>query len=127
MPVVDVQTAPPRHLTRVNAQRVALLDVVVHHRGKQVVRGGDGVQIAREVQVNLLHRQHLRPAATCRAALHAEHRAERRFAQRQHRPFADFRHAVRQADGNGRFALARGGRVDGGDENELGAHLAAHA
>ena len=44
---------------------------------EQVVRRGDGVEVAGEVQVDLVHRHDLGVAAARRAALHAEHRAQR--------------------------------------------------
>ena len=47
LPVVDVQTMAEAHPPGgVDAQGVALLDVVVHHGAQQVVGGCDGVQIA---------------------------------------------------------------------------------
>ena len=51
----------------------------------RLLAAGDGVHIAREMQVDVLHRHHLRIAAAGRAALDAEHRAQGRFAQRNHR------------------------------------------
>ena len=104
----------------VDAQRIPLMQMVVQHRRKQVVGGGDGVKVAREMQVDLVHRHDLRIPAARRAALDAEHRPERRLAQRDDRLFADAGHRLSQPDGGGRFALAgrRGG--DGGDEDELG-------
>ena len=59
----------------VDAERVAVMEVVVEHRGEQVVRRRDRVEVAGEVEVDLVHRDHLRVAAARRAALHAEHRA----------------------------------------------------
>ena len=66
---------------RVDVERVAPVDVVVEHRGEQVVGARDGVEIAGEMQVDLLHRRDLRPAAAGRPALLAEARAERGLAQ----------------------------------------------
>ena len=67
-------------LCEVEAQLVALVQVVVDHRGEQVVRRRDGVEVAGEVQVELLHRQDLAVAAAGGAALDAERRAHRRLA-----------------------------------------------
>ena len=58
--------------------------VRVEHRGEQVVRGADRVDVAGEVEVHVLHRHDLRVAAAGRAALDPEHRAERRLAQAEH-------------------------------------------
>ena len=117
--VVHVHAALPGDLLDVDAQPVALLDVVVQHRGQQVVRRADGVEVAGEVQVDVLHRHNLRVAAAGRAALHAEHRAEARLAQREDRVLADAAHAVGQAHARGGLALARRGRGDGGDQHQL--------
>ena len=57
------------------------VEVAVEYRGQQVVGCGDRVQIAVEVQVDVGHRRHLRPAAAGRAAFHAETWAQRRLAQ----------------------------------------------
>ena len=83
LPVVDIQATPPGDAAGVDAKRVALRDVVVDQRGEQVVGRANGVQIPGEMQVDVLHGNHLRPAAARGAALDAEHRPERRFAQRQ--------------------------------------------
>ena len=53
--VVHVDAALPHDAARVDAEGVALLDVVVQHGGAQVVRGADGVEVSREVQVDVLH------------------------------------------------------------------------
>ena len=63
---------------------IALLDVVVEHGGQQVVGSADGVEVAGEVQVDILHGDDLSPAAAGSAALNAEDGAERRLAQADH-------------------------------------------
>src|SRR5690606_33896697 len=70
--VVDVEHAPPGDAAHIDAQRVAVVDVVVDHRGQQVGRHGDRREVAGEVQVDVLHRHDLRVAAACGPALHAE-------------------------------------------------------
>eukprot|EP01036_Dinobryon_divergens_P042637 gene42637-56672_t len=47
-PVVHVHDTPPHNAARVDAQRIAPVDVVVDQRREQVMRRGDGVKIARE-------------------------------------------------------------------------------
>ena len=66
-----------------------LIDVIVEQSGNHVVCACDGVEVASEVQIDFFHRQHLRVAATCCAALHAEARAERRLAQSHHSLFTN--------------------------------------
>ena len=119
LPVVHVHAAPPRDAPRVDAEGVALLDVVVEHGGEQVVRRADGVKVAGEVQVDVLHRHDLRVAAAGRAALAPEHRAERRLAQRDGRVLPDAAQRVGQTDRRGRLALAGGRGCDGRDKDQL--------
>src|SRR5690606_27532421 len=79
----------------------------------------DGVEIAGEVKVDVLHRNDLRMAATGRTALHAEGRAERRLAQADDGPPAYAVEAVAEPHSGGGLALAGRRRADGGDEDEL--------
>src|SRR5207248_2808698 len=69
-------------------------------------------------QIDIFHRDDLRIAAARRTALHSEARPKRWLAQTDHRLAADTVEAIAQADGGGRLALAGGGRIDGGDEDE---------
>ena len=100
--IVHVERAAPGDLARVDADRsgvrasaVAEVDGVVEQRAEQVVRGGDGVDVAGEVEVDVVGRDERRLAAAGAAALDAEDRAERRLAQartaflpRRRRPIA---------------------------------------
>ena len=75
--------ALPRDLAHVDAQLVAAAGCASSSmRRQQVVGRADGVEVAGEVQVDVLHGNHLGVAAAGRAALDAEHRAQRRLAQR---------------------------------------------
>ncbi len=123
--VVEVNHAPPDDPPRIDVERVAPIDVVVEHRREQVVRRGDRVKIAGEVEIDLLHRRDLRIAAAGGAAFLAEAGSERRFAQADRDPFADARQRVAEADRRRRLAFARRGRIDGGDEDELAVGLVA--
>ena len=76
--VVHVDRPPPGDAPLVEAERVAPVDVVVEQRREQVVGAADGVEVAGEVQVDLLHRHDLGVAAAGGAALHAEARARAR-------------------------------------------------
>src|SRR5204863_1016442 len=70
--VVDVDAPAPAHGQRVDSELVAVQDVRFEHRRQQVVRGADRMDVAGEVQVEILHRQHLRVATAGRAALDPE-------------------------------------------------------
>ena len=118
-PVVHVHDAPPDDAAGIEIERVPPIEVVVDHRGQQIVRRGDGVEVAGEVEVDVLHRHDLRVAAAGRAALHAEAGPERWLAQADRGALADAVQCVAEADGRGRLPLACRRRVDGGDEDQL--------
>jgi hypothetical protein len=58
------------------------------------------------------------PPPAC-AAFHAEHRPEARFAQADHRFFADAAQPVAKADAGGGFPLPGRGWADGSHQDEL--------
>ena len=99
---------------------VALVQVVVDHRGQQVVRGGDRVHVAGQVQVQHLHRDDLAVAAARGAALDAERRPHRRLPDGDRGPLADVAERLAEPDGRGGLALAERGRGDRGDHDVLG-------
>ena len=96
-----------------------MVDVVVDEGGEEVAGGADGVHVAGEVEVDVFHGDDLRVAAARRAAFDAKDGAERGFAQGDDGVFAQTTQAVGETDGNGGFAFAGGGGVDGGDEDEF--------
>src|SRR5581483_11735771 len=101
------------------AERVPVQQVRLEHRREEVVRRADGVDVAREVEVHVLHRDDLRVARAGGAALDPEHRAERRLAQAEDRLAADRAEALREGDRRRRLALAELRRRDRGDAHEL--------
>ena len=86
---------------------------------EQVVGRADRVDVAREVEVQVLHGDDLRVAAAGRAALDPEDRAERGLAQAEHRALADVPEPLGQRDRRRRLALARLRRRDRGDADQL--------
>jgi hypothetical protein len=78
------------------------------------------VEVAREVQVEDLHRHDLAVAAARRPALDPEGRAHRRLADRHRRPLSDVGERLPEADRGGGLALAERGGGDGGDHDVLG-------
>ena len=79
--VVDVDAAAPADRERVDPELVPVQQVRLEHGGEQVVGRADRVDVAREVEVQVLHGDDLRVAAAGRAALDPEDRAERGLAQ----------------------------------------------
>ena len=112
---VDVLYDAPR----VDAAGVPRVDVVVHERREEVVRGGDGVKIAGEVEVDVLGGDHDRFAAAGGAPLDPEGGPERGFAEGQADLFADLRQPLGEADGRGGLAFARRRGRDRGDQDQL--------
>jgi hypothetical protein len=123
--VVHVHHPLPGDAPHVEAERVAVVDVVVDQRREQVVGERDGVEVPGEVQVDVLHGHHLRVAAAGGAALHPEHRAERGLAQADDRLLADAVQRIAEPDGGRGLAFARGRRADGGDDQLLSGRSAS--
>ena len=99
--------------------------MVVDQRRQQIVGRGDGVEIAGEMEVHVLHRHDLRIAAAGGTALDAEVRPERGLADAGDGLLADAVQPVAEADRRGRLAFAGRRRVDGGDQDQLAVLAAA--
>ena len=120
--IVHVERATPRDEARIDLALFAVLRAemagVVDHRREQVVRRGDRVDVAGEVEVDVVGGDERGLAAAGAAALDAEDRAERRLAQAERDLLAEAAHAHREADRRRRLALARGRRVDRRHEDQ---------
>ena len=108
---------------RVDAELIALLDVVIEHGGQQVVGSTDGMEVAGEVQVDVLHRHDLGIAAASSSALDAKDGPQGGLAQRDDHVLADLAQAIGQTHRRGGLALARRRRRDGRHEDELAVRL----
>ena len=53
--VVHIHAAAPGDAARVDVQAIALINMVIQHGGQQVVGSADGVEVAGEVEVDVLH------------------------------------------------------------------------
>src|SRR5690606_6040093 len=78
LPIVDVQHARPKDGAGIDAQFVAVVDVVVDEGGQQVVGRAHGVDVAGEVQVDLGLGHDAGPAAARGPAFDPEHGAHGR-------------------------------------------------
>jgi hypothetical protein len=123
-PVVHVDRALPAHLVDVDPQLVPLVDVVVQHRRDEVVRRGQRVDVAREVEVDVLHREHLGVAAAGGPALDPEHRPERRLADGDQRVLAVLVERLAEPDRGDRLSLAHRRRRHPGHEDQFVVGLA---
>ncbi len=93
--------------------------MVIHHGSQQIISSRDCVQISREMKVDALHRQHLGIAAAGCAALHAKHRPQAGFPQRQHGFLAASAQAICQGNADGGFSLTGRCGVNGRYQNQL--------
>ena len=117
--VIHVQTPAERDPVRIDAQFVALVDVVVNDRRQQVVGCGDRMHVPREVQVDVLHRHDLRIAAACSSALESEHRSKTWLPHGHHGVFSQQVQRISQADGGSGLAFTGFCRVDGRDQDQF--------
>ena len=124
--VVHVNRTLPGDGLGVDVEGVALLDMVVEHGSQQVVGSTDGVEVAGEVEVDVLHGDNLSVAAAGSAALDAKDGTQGRLTQGDHGLLADLAQAVDQAHRRGGLTLTSGGGGDGGHEDELAVGLVAN-
>ena len=76
------------------------------------------MEVAREVEIDLLHRQHLRIAATCCTALHSEARPQRGFSQGHCSVLADLIQSQCQTDTDRGLADTGFRRADRGHKDQ---------
>ena len=117
--VVHVEAPREQDAGRIDVDLVPVEDVRVQDRGDQVVRRSDGVDVPREVEVDLLHRQDLGPAASGRAAFRPEDRPEGRLADGDDPFRAEAVQGLAEADRGQGLPLPVAGRGRAGDEDEL--------
>jgi hypothetical protein len=117
--IVDIERPRPRDRRGVDVERVAVVERCIERGRQEVVRRGHGMEVAVEVQVDVLHRDDLGVAAAVPPALDAEHRTHRRLPQAEHDALADLPEPLREGDRRRGLALARFGRRDRGGDDEL--------
>ena len=106
------RAAAPGDRVRVEPELVAVVEVRVEQRCEQVVCGGDRVQVAGEMEVQVLHRHDLRVPAAGRTALDPEDRSERGLADAEHGVGVDQPEPLDEPDRGRCLALALRGRRD---------------
>src|SRR5215204_294887 len=119
-PIVHVHHPSPGNALQLEVEGIALVEVVVDHGGELVVGLGDRVDVASEMQIEILHRHDLAVAAARGATLDAENGAHRGLAHRHRRRLADVLERLSQADGGRRLPLAQRGWRYGGDHHIFG-------
>ena len=81
------------------------------------MRAGDGVEVPGEVQVDIVHRQHLCVAAAGRTAFDAEHRTQAGLAHAEYGVVPNAAKRLRQPDADRALAFTRRGGADGRDQH----------
>ena len=101
--VVDIQDTFPQNLFQCKSLAAMLVDIVVQQSCYHVVRTRDGMEVTGEVEIDLLHRDHLGITAAGSPTLHAETRSETRLAQGEYRAFSNAVECHGESDADGRF------------------------
>ena len=83
-----------------------MVQMVVDHRRQQIVGRADGMNVAGQVQIELLHRHHLTIATTGSSSFDAKGRPHRRLADSHHCPMPALRQRLAKADGGGGFSFS---------------------
>ena len=125
LPVVHVHAAVKGNALGVDPELVSLENMIVEHGAEEIVCRADRVKVAREMEIDVLHRHDLRIAAARSSPLDPEHGAERGLAKCDDDPFADSGKPVGKADGSSRLALACGGGGDRRHKDEFALFAAA--
>ena len=76
------------------------------------------MEIAGEMEIDILHRHHLGVSATRGPTLNAEHRPQAGLANAKHRVVLQLAERLGDPDGDGRLAFAGGGGIDASDQNQ---------
>ena len=79
--VVHVDHPFPGNPTRIDAQLISMVNVVVNQSCKQVIGNPNGMEVSGKVKVDIFHWNHLGVSTTGSSTLDPKDRAKRRFAQ----------------------------------------------
>ena len=104
-------------------EAVLALERIVQERRRQVVGNADGMDVAGEVEVEILHGHHLAVASTSGATLDAEYRSQGGLPDADYGILAYGAQRLSEADGGDGLALAQRGGGDSCDVNILGLGL----
>ncbi len=74
--IVHIKHPRPPDRQRIDLESIATEKVVVQEGGAKIVRSGNGMEIAGEMEVHILHRHNLAVASACSAALDTEDRPQ---------------------------------------------------
>jgi hypothetical protein len=89
-PVVHVHAPCEIYVVGIDIEFVAPENMIVYHCRKEIVGSRYRMEVARKMEVDVIHRHYLRVSAACGAALKPENRPERGFPEGKARFFAYF-------------------------------------
>ena len=95
------------------------MDVVVQHSRKQVVCRADGMEVAGEMKVDILHGNNLGITAAGCTALNAENGTERGLSKCYNGILANATKAIGKTDGGRGLTLTRGSGGNRSNKNQL--------
>ena len=121
--VIGVGNSGEEYSSLVDPKLVTLLKMIVYYSAKQIVCRGYSVEVAREMEIDIVHRNDLRVSAARSAALNSENRAERGLSERDDGILADLVHSHSKTYGGRGLSLACGGGVYSGNEDKLTVRL----
>ena len=119
--ITDVNDARPGDAAQVDVECVAVMQVIVEECRGEIMRGANRVHITGEVQVELLHRNHLAIAAARSAALDTEDWSEAWLSNRNGGAVANLVEALRESNGGGGLPFTEWRWTDRGDHDVLAA------
>ena len=118
--VVHVHDPLPGNGAGVQPQRPLLgLQVVVDQGGQEVVGFLDGREVARKMEVDVFHGDHLGMTAAGGSAFDSEHRTQGRFPQGRCASQADVGQSVREAYADRGLAFSRRGGGNGRNQHQV--------
>ncbi len=117
--VIHVDDAAPGDAAHVDTQGIGVVNVVVQHGGQQVVGRTDGMEVAGEVQIDILHRNDLGITATSCTTFHAETGSQAGLAQADRGFLANAAQGIAKADRGGGLAFACRSRGNRGHQDKL--------
>src|SRR5437870_11248583 len=126
-PIGDIDDPGPGDREGVDIELVAVVKVIVDHRRQEVMGHRDGVGIAGEMEVEVLHRDNLGVAAAGGAALDPKGWSEAGLADVRDGATPDPVEGLGETDGRQGLALAEGSWSHAGDYDELSLRLAGQA
>ena len=118
-PVVHVHDALPDDAAHVDAQGIALVDVIIDGCGQEVVGSRNGMHVAGKMQVDVFHRQDLGVTTAGSTAFDAEDRSQGRFAQSDDGFMTHVVQGLGQADGRQGLAFTGRRRRNGRDQDQF--------